>query len=217
VSRAQTSFGPGGNPAPSTRRQRWPVTTAVSAAHRSHIGASQPIASPSPSAVSTSPTIFHRRRSTASKIDHHLPTGLRKVRASRALNQHRGRPEIMPQDNIQITTLWSGQAATANHEVVMTLGAAEPMPANLGGGRGFLDRRRGHRHERLGCWRPHHERDTPHRPQPARSEQRQSVRPIGVLCRKSLVIGIWPRTATAATGHLIGVLTNRAWMTPAPQ
>ena len=119
-SRVQTSFGPEGNPAPSARLKRWPAITAVSAAPRSHIGAVQSIASPSPSAVSTSPTIFHRRCSTASKIDHPLPTGLRKVRASRALNQHRGRPGITPQDNIQITTLRSGQPATANREVVMT-------------------------------------------------------------------------------------------------
>jgi hypothetical protein len=132
VSRAQTSFGPEGNPAPFTRLQRRPVTTAVSAAHHSHIGALQPIASLLPSAVSTSPTIFHRRCSTASKIDRDLPTSLRKVRASRAHNQLRGRSETMPQDNIQITTLRSGQAAKPKHEVVMTLCAAEPYARELG-------------------------------------------------------------------------------------
>ena len=151
ASRAPTSCGREGSPVPSTRLQRLPATTAVSAAHHSHIGVLQPIASPSRSAVSTSLTIFHRRCSTASKIDHYLPTGLRKVRVSRALNQHRERREITPQDNIQITTLRSEQPATANRDVVIMLCIPAPSARELGERRGFLGGRRGCPHEWLGC------------------------------------------------------------------
>ena len=111
VCRAPTSYGRAGSPAPSCRRQPSRATFAVSAVRHSLIGALRAIVSPSPLAVSTSPTIFSPSCSMVWKIDQTLRIGSRKVMASRALSRRLGCLEITPRDSIRITIRQNGRRA----------------------------------------------------------------------------------------------------------